>query len=192
MTSITLSRAFVGTVAVLIACGATACGKAGGPVDTPAASQPGNGGLTNTQIVEDLRARSYDATETIPGVVVNLPDVYLFAFGRSDIGPEGKTKLRELATYLNRPELSPRRLTVEGHTDSVGGEVANLTLAERRAEAVRGELLSAKVAPGRVSVRAYGETKPVAPNTRPDGSDNADGRARNRRVEILIGSLTSP
>ena len=164
---------------------AAACGKKApdSPDATPAAAGKE---ATNKEIVEALKQRSYDAAETVPGVVVNLPDVYLFAFGSSAIGAEGRVKLKELADYLSRPELVSRRVSIEGHTDSIGTDAANQGLSERGADAVRRELVYGGIPANRSVARAFGESKPVAPNTAPGGADDPAGRARNRRVEIVI------
>ena len=170
---------------LLAAIAAAGCGKKA--PDTPAAAASGErGAATNKDIVEALRQRSYDASETVPGVVVSLPDVYLFAFNSSTIGAEGRAKLKELADYLVRPELMSRRLSIEGHTDSIGADAVNQSLSERRAESVRRELLSGGVQENRIVARGFGESKPVAPNTTTTGADDPAGRARNRRVEIVI------
>ena len=115
-----------------------ACGKKAPetPDAKPGGGRCGDGG-DQQEIVEDLRQRSYDASETVPGVVVNLPDVYLFAFGSSTIEAEGRAKLKELAAYLSRPELASRRVSIEGHTDSVGTDAFNQGLSERRAQSVQ-------------------------------------------------------
>ena len=172
-------------VALLVAAGA--CGKKAPetPDGKPAAGGAATG-ATNKEIVEDLRKRSYDASETVPGVVVNLPDVYLFAFGSSTVEAEGRVKLKELAAYLSRPELASRRLSIEGHTDSVGTDAFNQGLSERRAQSVRQELLAGGLPTGRIVARGFGESRPVVPNTTPEGGDDPTARARNRRVEIVI------
>jgi outer membrane protein OmpA-like peptidoglycan-associated protein len=176
-----LRYAAVGVAAVVsIECG----GK--NVVEVPPSAPPGPSIITNAQIADELRARAYDATETIRGVVVRLPDVYLFEFGRSEIGPEGRAKLHELAAFLNRPELASRRLTIEGHADSIGNEESNQELSERRAEAVRQELVAGQIAPDRLTTMGFGESRPAAPNAQPDGTDNPAGRSQNRRAEILI------
>ena len=77
-------------------------------------------------------------------------------------------------------------ITLRGHTDSQGADRANLRTSQRRAEAVRDYLVAKGVAADRITVIALGETRPVAPNANPDGSDNEAGRARNRRVGIAV------
>jgi len=173
----------VGLVALVVV---SACGKK--PPGTPGADPAAAGAVeaTNKEIVEALRRRSYDASETVPGVVVNLPDVYLFAFGSSTIEAEGRAKLKDLAAYLSRPELSSRRVSIEGHTDGVGTDAFNQGLSERRAQSVRQELLTGGMGTGRIVARGFGESRPVAPNTTPDGADDPAARTRNRRVEIVI------
>lgn len=176
-----------GAVGFVVLVVVSACGKkaAETPGSEPAAAK-GAVEATNKEIVEALRQRSYDASETVPGVVVNLPDVYLFAFGSSTIEAEGRAKLKDLAAYLSRRELSSRRVSVEGHTDSVGTDAFNQGLSERRAQAVRQELLTGGMETRRIVARGFGESRPVAPNTTPGGADDPAARARNRRVEIVI------
>jgi outer membrane protein OmpA-like peptidoglycan-associated protein len=82
------------------------------------------------------------------------------------------------------PEL---RFTIEGHTDNVGSDATNSELSLRRALSVRDYLIGLGVAASRIDVDGYGPSRPVADNS------TADGRARNRRVEIVIsgGMLTA-
>ena len=78
----------------------------------------------------------------------------------------------------------PRAVTVAGHTDSVGEPGYNTALSQRRAEAVRAALAPALGAGFTFQVAGFGADLPVAPNTHDNGSDNPEGRAHNRRVEI--------
>jgi outer membrane protein OmpA-like peptidoglycan-associated protein len=75
---------------------------------------------------------------------------------------------------------------VEGFTDSVGNDTANLALSERRAGAVRAALTSMGVAPQRIAMKGYGEAFPVAPN------DTAGNKQLNRRVEIVLSNAGAP
>jgi outer membrane protein OmpA-like peptidoglycan-associated protein len=78
-------------------------------------------------------------------------------------------------------------VTIEGHTDDKGPVDYNQRLSERRAAAVQRWLAGNGGLKGvAMKTRGWGATKPVAPNTRPDGSDDPAGRQRNRRVEIVI------
>jgi len=77
-------------------------------------------------------------------------------------------------------------IILRGHSDSRGSDGDNLVASKHRAETVRDYLESKHVAPDRIRVIALGETRPIAPNANEDGSDNPEGRARNRRVEIEV------
>lgn len=101
-----------------------------------------------------------------------------FDFDKSVIKPEGKAKLDELVTLINR--ISLEVIIAVGHTDSVGTDAYNQKLGQRRADAVRAYLVSQGIDPKRVYTESQGELKPIADNR------TAVGRARNRRVEIEV------
>jgi outer membrane protein OmpA-like peptidoglycan-associated protein len=132
---------------------------------------------------------------TAPGVevhqdanhtVYNLQSDILFDFDRADLRPGATRTLRQVADSLKRRHAGAV-LLIEGHTDSKGSDEYNLKLSLRRAETVRRWLAQqGKIPADRLQVRGYGETRPVAPNARPDGSDDPQGRQRNRRVEITV------
>ena len=117
------------------------------------------------------------------GTVITLEDGILFDFGKSDIRPDAAQTLSTLATVLNDAKVPSAH--IYGHTDSVSDEAFNQKLSEDRANAVKNELSKDGVS-ATLDATGYGETKPVAPNENPDGSDNPAGRALNRRVEIYI------
>lgn len=77
-------------------------------------------------------------------------------------------------------------IILRGHSDSRGYDGDNLVTSRKRAEAVRAYLEDKGVPRERMSVIALGETRPIAPNAHLDGSDDPEGRARNRRVEIEV------
>lgn len=108
-----------------------------------------------------------------------------FDFDKSTLRPDAVSILNEAIEILNRyPDLS---VEVAGHTDSIGSDEYNQGLSERRATAVYDYLSSNGVAASRmVGPVGYGESRPIAPNTNPDGSDNPEGRARNRRTELNV------
>jgi len=119
------------------------------------------------------------------GVALNLSGDVLFPFGADQLRPEAAQGLQEVAELIR--SLRPRGITIVGHTDSVGDETANRDLSLRRARAVQRWLESrAGDAMPPVVVEGRGEADPVAPNATPDGRDNPDGRAQNRRVEFLL------
>ena len=138
----------------------------------------------NRQLLEELKRQGLEAEETSRGVVVNLPDV-LFQFGQAGLTPQARDRVADISTIL-KTQARGRRVSVEGHTDSVGSEDANQHLSMQRADSVVNELAGNGVTRSRVSVKGYGERYPVAPNRNPDGSDNPSGRAKNRRVEVVI------
>ncbi|WP_222565635.1 OmpA family protein [Novilysobacter antarcticus] len=108
-----------------------------------------------------------------------------FEFDKSNLRPDAVSILSEATQILQRyPEL---RVEVAGHTDSKGSDAYNQALSERRASAVYDYLTSNGIDAGRlVGPNGYGESRPIAPNTNPDGSDNPEGRAENRRTELNV------
>lgn len=138
----------------------------------------------NRELLEELKKQKLEAAETERGVVVNLSDV-LFAFAKADLTPDAHTKIERMATVLNQ-QASGRYISVEGHTDSIGSEAANQRLSERRAEAVATGLKDHGVSAQRLTSKGFGERYPDAPNATPTGADNPAGRAKNRRVEVVI------
>jgi outer membrane protein OmpA-like peptidoglycan-associated protein len=123
--------------------------------------------------------------ETPRGVVVTLPHTY-FAFDSFDLDALARRIVERIAYVLNHPRAAARTVALEGHADAIGTEEYNLLLSSRRAETVARELIGQGVRRERITVQAYGESRPVAPNRNRDGTDNPSGRAKNRRVEAVI------
>jgi outer membrane protein OmpA-like peptidoglycan-associated protein len=121
--------------------------------------------------------RELAATKTDRGLVVTLNDV-LFDTGSATLRPGGQRVVARLADFLR--EYPERTLAIEGFTDSVGGDTFNQDLSERRAASVRVALIGSGIDGSRIYVRGYGKAFPVASN------DTAEGRQRNRRVEVVI------
>lgn len=114
---------------------------------------------------------------------LDLTGDVLFDFGSAAIRNDAATELGKLAHVLRAQ--AKEEVLVIGHTDSVGSETDNQKLSEARAVAVMQFLNAREGIPAQLMRgRGLGETKPIAHNTMPDGSDNPAGRARNRRVEI--------
>ncbi len=125
----------------------------------------------------EAQLRDIEAQQTERGLLVTLGDV-LFAFNKAELSAQAAPRLDKLANFLR--QFPDRKLIIEGHTDSVGGDAYNQELSERRAQAVQNALVQRGVAPDRITARGYGKTYPVADNASPEG------RAMNRRVEIVI------
>lgn len=116
--------------------------------------------------------------EEARGLVITLNGAVLFATGRSTLLPIAQERLAEVARALeDNPHGS---ILVEGHTDSVGSVSANEELSRRRAEAVREYLIERGVTAGRIRAVGLGPNRPIADNKTPEG------RANNRRVEIVV------
>jgi OOP family OmpA-OmpF porin len=108
-----------------------------------------------------------------------------FDFDKSDITKAEVAELKKAIDFVRK--YPGAKVKLEGHTDSEGTEEYNQKLSERRAEAVRQYLIKeGAVENAMISATGYGELRPIAPNKTQDGKDNPEGRAENRRVEILI------
>jgi outer membrane protein OmpA-like peptidoglycan-associated protein len=182
---------------VLFAAAAGACAPKPAPTAVPApvgvpappardVSGPQTPPLSNPDLVKVFTSRGLDAREEGAGVVIYLPTVYLFGFGKADVDTPARGQLKEIAALLAEPMLAGRRITVEGHADGVGSRGYNQKLSEDRARAVIEVLEAGGVARARLHSRAYGKDRPLEPNKLTDGTDNPDGRARNRRVALVI------
>jgi outer membrane protein OmpA-like peptidoglycan-associated protein len=117
------------------------------------------------------------------GMVITLSGSVLFASGQSTLLPAARAQLGKVATVLLQND--ERHLTIEGHTDSQGSDGYNRALSQRRADAVRSFLEQRGYRANRMVARGMGEGSPIADNT------SAEGRANNRRVEIVIDNPTT-
>lgn len=115
------------------------------------------------------------------GKAVVLKNVF-FETGDYTLKPESYTELNKLAALLQENEQV--RIEISGHTDSIGTASLNQQLSTDRAKAVYDYLVSQNIAPQRLNYKGYGSSRPIAPNTTPEG------RAANRRTEFLL--LTDP
>jgi outer membrane protein OmpA-like peptidoglycan-associated protein len=127
-------------------------------------------------VAQDL-AKIAQLREEDRGMVIALPGDLLFATDQAVLLSSAQLKLSRVADALRD---SSERLIIEGHTDSRGADSYNMDLSRRRAEAVRDYLVGRGVAADRISVMAYGKNRPIADNM------SAEGRANNRRVEIVL------
>lgn len=112
------------------------------------------------------------------GLVVSLPGGILFPSGKATLKPDAKVALAKLSGILL---LVPNKgIQIEGHSDATGAETTNARLSLERATAVKDFLKLQGVDESRIAAAGLGSTKPIAPN------DTAAGRAKNRRVEVVI------
>ncbi|MEA3543700.1 MAG: OmpA family protein [Thermodesulfobacteriota bacterium] len=130
--------------------------------------------------LKDLNAKKV-GTE----IQISLSGDVLFDFDKCDIKAEAEEDLAKIVKVVT--ELKKNHMLIEGHTDSKGSESYNQKLSLQRANSVKtwfikkGGLNQVEFA-----TKGYGEAKPKESNTKPDGSDNPEGRAKNRRVEFRI------
>lgn len=128
---------------------------------------------------ESLRTQlqTMTATSEARGQVMTLSGE-AFASGQSQLKPEARANLQRVVEFVNR--FPDKKVLIEGHTDSQGGDNLNQVLSQKRAEAVRDALIQEGVEAARLSVVGLGKDRPVADNA------TREGRARNRRVEIVV------
>jgi OOP family OmpA-OmpF porin len=125
----------------------------------------------------DAELAALKAKKTERGLMITLDDI-LFEFGKADLKPGAVRGLDRLVSLLK--EYPERNLLIEGHTDSIGSDAANMVLSQRRADAVNNALAVAGVDRARITARGLSKAYPVASN------DTPAGRQQNRRVEIII------
>jgi outer membrane protein OmpA-like peptidoglycan-associated protein len=117
--------------------------------------------------------------ETHRGTVITMSGAVLFPSGKEQLSASAKKSLDQVATVLiNTPPERP--LIVEGYTDSRGQDAYNANLSQKRADTVRTYLVTRGVAGDKITAVGRGEESPIADN------ETSDGRAANRRVEIII------
>ena len=112
------------------------------------------------------------------GLVITLSGSVLFASNKSELLPAAKDRLNKVATALL--ESKERHITIEGYTDSQGSAAYNQELSQLRADVVRSFLISRGYPANLIVAQGIGENRPIANNS------NAEGRANNRRVEIVV------
>ena len=115
------------------------------------------------------------------GVVITLSGAVLFATGKSELLPIAREKLTEVARAVK--DQGFKEIVVEGHTDAQGSAIKNEALSLARAESVRSHLVGQGIPPDKIRATGLGSNRPVAENT------TAEGRANNRRVEIVVSPL---
>jgi outer membrane protein OmpA-like peptidoglycan-associated protein len=107
-----------------------------------------------------------------------------FEYDSANLHPRA-TKQLEIVASLLKADTS-KQLTINGHTDSKGSDAYNLRLSSARAESVKRKLVELGVPSPQVETQGFGKAQPLGPNERADGTDNPEGRSRNRRAEIYL------
>ena len=145
------------------------------------------GGAAGAIIGHQMDQQAKELEQSIPGatiqrvgegIAVTFASGILFPFNSTEILPDGRTNLQELAKSLEKYPNSD--VLIVGHTDSVGTDTYNLDLSQRRAQAASAYLQSLGVPASRLRTVGRGESEPIQSN------DTDEGRQRNRRVEIAI------
>lgn len=169
-----------GTIGALI-------GKKAGNTAVGAIAGGAIGGAAGAFIGRKMDRQAEEIKNTVPGaevikgdegLIVKFDSGILFDFNKSDLKDAARTNIVNLATSMkNNPQTN---ITIIGHTDDVGSDSYNYTLSEKRAKAVRDLAVANGVSASRFNIVGKGEGEPIADNT------TEDGRAQNRRVEIVI------
>lgn len=169
-----------GTVGALI-------GKAAGNTALGAIIGGAVGGTAGAFIGRKMDRQAAEIKQTVPGatvtragegILVKFDSGILFDTDKADLKSAAQANLQNLAVSLqNNPQTN---ISIIGHTDSTGTAPHNMDLSIRRAASVKSYIAAAGVSGSRLSTVGKGETEPIASNA------TADGRAQNRRVEIVI------
>jgi outer membrane protein OmpA-like peptidoglycan-associated protein len=134
--------------------------------------------------VVDLKAAGAEIKESVTEIKISLQGEILFDFDKADIRAAAEPALAQVAKMIG--SYSKAQVLIEGYTDAKGSDSYNAKLSDRRAVSVKNWFAKHGVAANSIQTHGWGAAKPVAPNTHPDGSDDPDGRQKNRRVEITI------
>ena len=129
--------------------------------------------------VEDLTVQESDTEMRI-----DLAADVLFDFDKADLLPKAEETLQKAADLIKQRNAKGV-VRIEGHTDAKGNDAYNQKLSVRRADSVK-RWFESHGLHEHFATAGFGAKKPVAPNAKPDGSDDPEGRAKNRRVEIVV------
>jgi outer membrane protein OmpA-like peptidoglycan-associated protein len=145
------------------------------------------GGASGAVIGRQMDKQAEEIAKTVPdakvervgeGIVVEFNSSVLFGFDKSGLSADAKANLDKLVVVLN--SYKDTNIEIQGHTDSKGSETYNQDLSVQRTRKVSNYLTDEGISSDRLTVKGFGETMPKYSN------DTENGRAQNRRVEILI------
>nr|WP_246205452.1 OmpA family protein [Microvirga arsenatis] len=160
-----------------------------GSVVFPVQPIPGIKSESSVDLLENSALGAFNIRQEGRGLRLTLNADVLFDFNKATLRPEANEVLLKLVHEVES-RLGPARYRVEGHTDWIGTDAYNSQLSSRRAASVK-EWLVRHAGAGQAHVVAvgFGERRPVASNIKPDGSDDPEGRQKNRRVELVVDPL---
>ncbi len=139
------------------------------------------------QLIEEITTKNFQTELVMDRIILEkaivVENIY-YGFDSSNIRADAAVELDKLARFLqDNPQI---KIELGSHTDNFGNDDYNLGLSQQRAESAVSYIISKGVDENRIRARGYGETRPIAANTNADGSDNPEGRQRNRRTEIKV------
>ena len=143
--------------------------------------------FSTKDITENTEANRNLLIQKIPPEPIRIKNVY-YDLDKAILTEKSKNSIDSLVykVLVENPDII---IELSSHTDHLGTDEYNMKLSQKRAESVVNYLISKGIAKERLIAKGYGETMPLAPNTKPDGSDNPEGREKNRRTEFKIIGL---
>ena len=151
------------------------------PASAPATAQNSSAAAQGSSLT--AQSSSLSGTETGFNIQINLSSDVLFDFDKAELKPEADSELQKAADIIR--QKGKGLILISGYTDSKGTDAYNKRLSLARAQAVK-NWFEAQGLHQNYQTEGLGAANPVAPNTNDDGSDNPEGRAKNRRVEIIV------
>lgn len=151
------------------------------PAPAPATAQNRTAAAQGSSLTG--QSSSLSGTETGFNIQINLSSDVLFDFDKAELKPEADGELQKAADIIR--QKGKGLILISGYTDSKGTDAYNKRLSLARAQAVK-NWFEAQGLHQNYQTEGLGAANPVAPNTNDDGSDNPEGRAKNRRVEIIV------
>jgi outer membrane protein OmpA-like peptidoglycan-associated protein len=154
------------------------------PVPSPSAPGKADQEAMAREALDKLNTGGVTVHEEARGTVIMLPGAVLFTTGKSTLMPGAKERLNRVADVLK--DYPNKKIVVEGHTDSTGKAAMNDRLSQQRADSVKDYLMTRGVPSKQITTKGFGASHPIATNS------TSEGRAENRRVEIIIEPSGGP
>ena len=139
------------------------------------------------QLVEEITTKNFETQLVMDRIILDksivVENIY-YGFDSANIRSDAAIELDKLVRFLeDNPEI---KIELGSHTDNFGDDEYNRDLSQRRAESAVNYIISNGIDKNRIRARGYGESRPMVPNTNPDGTDNPENRQKNRRTEIKV------